>query len=67
MIKVKSLNIDAFNVHGLYKGLKYQQLSRDLERQKVNISCIQETNIRKIDIVIRKDCCNMLYIMVWAL
>ena len=56
MAKVKSFNIDTFNIHGLPKDLKNQQLSTELERLEADICCIQETKIKKIDTLTRKEC-----------
>ena len=46
MVKVKRLNIGKFNIPGLPKDLKKKQLSRDLERLKFDICCIEETKIK---------------------
>ena len=40
MVKVKSLSIGTFNVRGVFKDLKKQQLSRDFEKSKVDIYCL---------------------------
>ena len=37
MVKVKRLSNGTFNVHAVSKDLKKQQLSRDLEKLKVDI------------------------------
>jgi exonuclease III len=44
--KGKDFNIGTFNVRGLVNGYKQEQLSRDIEKYKIDICCLQETKIR---------------------
>ena len=47
MVKVKRLSNVTFNVRAVCKDLKKQQLSRDLEKLKVDIYYLSETKIQK--------------------
>ena len=56
MSKANVFNLGSFNVRGLSSDLKKELLSRDLERLKIDVCCLQETKIRNgEDINIRND------------
>ena len=50
------LNIATFNVLGISKVVKQEQLSRDLKKYKVDICAIQESKIKEgTDTIVGKD------------
>ena len=45
-MNAESLTIATFNVRGLTKKYKQEQLARDITRYKIDISAIQESKVK---------------------